>query len=167
MNLKRNDELEPLVDWVLTRQQDQGSIMKKNEPDSPQFSKDFTSPHAATWMRVLSHLKGQPDLRYLEIGVLEGRTLLWMFENILTHPSSTATAVEIEPGPTLFRNLRLAGLEQRVTLRNGDSRKTLRQFPDETFDFIYVDGSHLARSVLIDAVLAWELLKPGDRKSVV
>ena len=31
----------------------------------------------------------------------------------------------------------------------------------ESFDFIYVDGSHLAMDVLIDGVLAWPLLKPG------
>jgi len=32
---------------------------------------------------------------------------------------------------------------------------------------IYVDGSHLARDVLSDAVLAWNLLKPGGIPEVV
>jgi len=31
----------------------------------------------------------------------------------------------------------------------------------ERYDFIYVDGSHLAKDVLIDAVLAWQILEPG------
>jgi hypothetical protein len=29
------------------------------------------------------------------------------------------------------------------------------------FDFIYIDGSHMRVDVLLDAVLAWQLLKPG------
>ena len=29
------------------------------------------------------------------------------------------------------------------------------------FDFVYVDGSHLALDVLVDAALAWRLLSPG------
>jgi predicted O-methyltransferase YrrM len=29
------------------------------------------------------------------------------------------------------------------------------------YDFIYVDGSHLAKDVLTDAVLAWQILEPG------
>ena len=28
-------------------------------------------------------------------------------------------------------------------------------------DFIYIDGSHVAKDVMSDIVLAWELLKPG------
>lgn len=31
----------------------------------------------------------------------------------------------------------------------------------EAFDFIYVDGSHLAKDVLTDAVMCWPLLKPS------
>jgi len=29
------------------------------------------------------------------------------------------------------------------------------------YDFIYVDGSHVAKDVLTDAVLAWQILEPG------
>jgi cephalosporin hydroxylase len=29
------------------------------------------------------------------------------------------------------------------------------------YDFIYIDGSHLAKDVLTDAVLAWQILEPG------
>jgi predicted O-methyltransferase YrrM len=40
---------------------------------------------------------------------------------------------------------------------SGDVLRTLP--PVETYDFIYVDGSHVAADVLTDAVLAWPLLK--------
>jgi predicted O-methyltransferase YrrM len=32
---------------------------------------------------------------------------------------------------------------------------------EKSFDFVYIDGSHIARDVLTDACLAWALLKPG------
>jgi predicted O-methyltransferase YrrM len=41
------------------------------------------------------------------------------------------------------------------------SQIEMRKLPLESFDFIYIDGSHMAEDVLEDAVLAWRLLKPG------
>jgi hypothetical protein len=32
---------------------------------------------------------------------------------------------------------------------------------ERTFDFIYIDGSHIARDVLIDACMSWPMLKNG------
>jgi len=32
---------------------------------------------------------------------------------------------------------------------------------DRRFDFVYIDGSHIAKDVLTDACLAWPLLKPN------
>ena len=39
--------------------------------------------------------RGRPGLRYLEVGVFEGRSLLWMIDQVLTHPSSQATGIDI------------------------------------------------------------------------
>ena len=38
----------------------------------------------------------------------------------------------------------------------------LNSYVDSTnlFDFIYIDGSHIAKDVLTDACMAWPLLKP-------
>jgi predicted O-methyltransferase YrrM len=46
------------------------------------------------------------------------------------------------------------------------SQWTLAQFIAKTFggnlyDFIYIDGSHIAKDVLTDACMAWPLLKQG------
>ena len=41
------------------------------------------------WEEILHPLKGKSDLRYLEIGVNQGRTAIWILENILTDPSAT------------------------------------------------------------------------------
>jgi predicted O-methyltransferase YrrM len=31
----------------------------------------------------------------------------------------------------------------------------------EMYDFIYIDGDHMPHAFMIDALLSWELLKPG------
>jgi predicted O-methyltransferase YrrM len=36
----------------------------------------------------------------------------------------------------------------------------MKPYPNPTFDFIYIDGSHIAKDVLTDACMAWQLLKP-------
>jgi len=45
----------------------------------------------------------------------------------------------------------------------GDSRRLLLDLEDERvqFDLIYVDGSHAALDVVVDAALAWRLLRTG------
>ena len=41
------------------------------------------------------------------------------------------------------------------------SQVVLRRLPLETYDIIYIDGSHATSDVLEDAVLSYRLLKPG------
>ncbi len=136
--------------------------------------KDWFSHHAPVWSSLMEEWRGRPRLRYLEVGSSEGRSMVWMFENILTDPS--ATAVSIDPfyhwpgfiekeGEVLdcfYANLRAAGVESRVRAIQGYSQVELRKLPvDELFDLIYVDGNHRATCVLEDLVLAWRLLEPG------
>ncbi len=43
----------------------------------------------------------------------------------------------------------------------GYSQVELRELPLHSFHIIYIDGDHVARAVLEDAVLSWRLLKAG------
>jgi len=38
------------------------------------FSSDWFTHHIPAWEQHLAHLRGRSDLRYLEIGVYEGRS---------------------------------------------------------------------------------------------
>ena len=49
-----------------------------------------------------------------------------------------------------------ADLQEGITMK----RKAAAEVSG-AFDFIYIDGSHMRVDVLLDAVLAWQLLKPG------
>jgi predicted O-methyltransferase YrrM len=128
------------------------------------FSTDWFHHAVEDWKRILAPLKGKPNLNYLEIGVFEGRSLLWMLENVLTDPTARATGIDIFPWDTrqtLQANLEASGSAHKVTAITGPSWQEMRKLPIESFDIIYIDGSHLMPDVLSDAVQGWALLKQG------
>jgi len=87
-----------------------------------------------------------------------------MLENILTAPTAKMTCIDIFPGDLqekFLANLRLSGFFQKATAIKGQSQIELRKLPINSFDIVYIDGSHAAKDVLTDAVLSWELLRTG------
>jgi len=126
------------------------------------FTSNWFDANVPHWARMLSELGfvGRPDLKYLEIGVFEGESLCWMLENVLTHPSSSATAIDVVRDRELLQtNLTLSGAESRVTVLYGWSRFLLRSLPCSSFDIVYVDGGHHSADVFLDLALTWDLLK--------
>jgi predicted O-methyltransferase YrrM len=129
-----------------------------------QFSEDWFTHNLLVWEKATASLKGKPNLRYLEVGAFEGRSVLWMLENVFTDPTCRLTAIDLFAGDfkdRYYKNLRKSGHESRVTTITGYSQVELRKLPLEGFDAIYIDGSHRADDVLEDAVLSWRLLKKG------
>lgn len=117
-----------------------------------------------TWTKILGDWVGKPDLRYLEVGVYEGRSLLWMTDNVLTDPSTELVAIDIFAGDyeaTFDRNIAASPAANQITKHKGPSGEVLRDSSLGKFDIIYIDGSHTAADVLADAVLAWGLLEEG------
>jgi predicted O-methyltransferase YrrM len=128
------------------------------------FSEDWVTENTTNWSRILRSFKGKADVHALEIGSFEGRSALWFLENILTHPTDSITCVDIWVGPyeKLFDDNVTASPEPNKVIKiKRRSDEALRKLKPNSFDFIYVDGSHIAKDVLMDAVLAWDLLKPG------
>lgn len=135
------------------------------------FEYDWFSHNIPTWEVLLAPLKDQP-VNVLEIGSFEGRSAVWLLENILTHSESTLTCVDpfltlTEPhvhDPLLEARFlsNISSWRERCKIYVGYSVKVLRTIPlVPTYDFIYIDGSHMAKDVLQDAVLAFPLLNPG------
>jgi hypothetical protein len=132
------------------------------------FTSDWFSHNIPTWTRVLDPLKGKPNLNYLEIGPYEGRSFLWVMDNILTHPSSRAVAIDTfdkifdsDPEQQFTDNLRRAGRLSSVRIIKGFSQEKLRSLALNSFDLIYIDGDHRSKGVLMDTLLCWDLLKEG------
>jgi predicted O-methyltransferase YrrM len=133
-------------------------------PSKYRFSEDWTSENIAKWDQLLADFKGKPNIHALEVGSFEGRSALWFLENILTGPSASITCVDIWVGPyekTFDENVKAYGYPGKVIKIKSRSDEALRALKARSFDFIYIDGSHMAKDVLVDSVLAWDLLKPG------
>lgn len=134
--------------------------------------------------RLRSHLgpwRDRPHLRGLEIGSWEGRSACWFLDEILTHPTAHLTCIDTFGGgsehqtlnaPELHHiearfdhNIQRSGAAHKVQKWVGTSPAVLVQLQTNStltsYDFIYIDGSHLAADVLQDAVLAWPLLRVG------
>jgi hypothetical protein len=129
-----------------------------------EFSTDVFTWNIPIWEKALAPFRGKPGLRYLEVGVFEGGSVLWMLQNVLTDPGASATVIDVFEGDLKRRflaNLKKSGDERKVTVIGGYSQVELRRQPLDGFDVVYIDGSHSADDVLEDAVLSWRLLKPG------
>lgn len=125
------------------------------------FTEDWFTKRVPYWVSLLRESMGQPGLRYLEVGVFEGRSLMWMVDNVLTDETSHATGIDIMLADALLENVERSGAAGRITLLRAFSQVQLRKLELSSYDIIYIDGSHMANDVLEDIVLAWRLLKPG------
>jgi len=125
------------------------------------FTRDWASRNFLVWEKALQPFKGQANIHYLEVGPFQGLTMVWMLENILTHPSAKATGIDINVRERYLNNLKKTGFADKVKTHEGMSQKELRKLTLDNFDIIYIDGSHRDEDVLEDAVLSWRLLKKG------
>jgi len=146
--------------------QDQASVDKNTSyyKKNYVFTADYFYTHIESWTKILAGFKDKEDVAYLEVGVFEGRALLWLLENILTHPTARATCIDLFPDDLEERfrhNLDLSGYASKVTMMKGASDVELRKLPLDAFDIIYIDASHLGKDVFVDTALSWGLLKKG------
>ena len=124
----------------------QGLMQQAEYTKKYNFTVDWFTDNIPTWEKVLHQFKGEPNIDYLEIGVLEGRSLIWTLDNILTHPTSKATCIDTfyeDKVKQRFRvNLKASGFSEKVTVITGSSQFELKYLPIESFEIIYIDCSH-------------------------
>jgi predicted O-methyltransferase YrrM len=145
-----------------------------------QFTKDWFSWAPEVWKQLIPLLPARKA--FLEIGSFEGRSTVWIVENMMEddgqiicidtweggeeHGAEDMSAVE----KRFDQNRRLLAVEYGTryvcpqkglsTFRLGEMHGDDTDWHDH-FDFIYIDGSHTAKDVLTDTCLAWPLLKPN------
>lgn len=142
------------------------------------FSEDWFSNHIPSWNRILERIR--PG-RVLEIGCFEGRSTSFLIEACSQFGPLALCCVDTWGGSTDLSPERMTGVERRfddnvelavrqaaapvhVTKMKVPSRMalaTLISTGSEPFDLVYVDGSHTAPDVLLDAVLAFQLVRVG------
>ena len=126
------------------------------------------------WVELLSPLKalGRP-VEMLEVGSWEGRSTLFLLGYF---PEGKLTAVDTWEGGAEHKHLadldalerrfdhNLSAFQDRLVKRKGLSSVVLSGLASrekECFDLIFIDGSHFADDVMVDAVMAWQLLRSG------
>jgi predicted O-methyltransferase YrrM len=142
-------------------------------PDSHAFSQDWFSENIPTLAALLRRFVGKNDVKALEIGCFEGMSTCWFLDNILTGENSTITVIDTFGGGYDHHEKQIdftdteadfrrntARHADRISVVKGVSQWKLRELR-ETFDLVYVDGSHTSSDVLEDAVLSFRLLKSG------
>jgi predicted O-methyltransferase YrrM len=140
-----------------------------------QFKELWFDMNIVPWCVTFSKIFRRADpVRILEIGSWEGRSTLFLLtyfkQGHLTAVDTWAGSEEYEYNATSDLQELEARFDHnvssgaaRLTKRKGSSLYVLPQLLDEqqTFDVIYVDGSHFADDALTDAINAWRLLKQG------
>ncbi len=125
----------------------------------------------------LERFKGKTGLMFLDIGPFEGRSTIWLLENILTSDDSNIVCVDTFEGSDEHKvqNVDTSKLidiflenickfKNKVAIIKGKSQEELRRDIIGmlyTYDFVYIDGSHRSPDVLEDAILSFRLLKKG------
>jgi|3_EtaG_2_1085321.scaffolds.fasta_scaffold00671_14 predicted O-methyltransferase YrrM len=139
-----------------------------------EFTEDWFSGNIPVFSALLNEQKNLPNLKYLEVGSFEGLSTTWLLENILTKEGDTIYCIDTWEGgqehaqdmnevERRFKN-NLQDHLAKVKICKGNSYDELQQLYEkhrQSFDFIYIDGSHEAWDVISDAILAWPLLKSG------
>jgi predicted O-methyltransferase YrrM len=146
-----------------------------------QFTKDWFNWAPEVWNQLIPMLPERTDdgRNFLEIGSFEGRSAVWIAENMM-QKGDTLTCIDTWRGGEehseedmvavyerfthnmqLLQTKKALGLSVCVGTSTQELAHWLVEESDQYqhFDFIYIDGSHVAKDVLTDACMAWPLLK--------
>lgn len=131
-----------------------------------EYRVDWFSRGISQWEQFAAPLAGQP-VQLLEVGSFEGMSACWMADNLMTNPDARLTCIDAGSGvgfsqqlDQLRTNLDTLPNRNQVDLRIGSSFEILPTLTD-SYDLIYIDGSHLGGDTIRDLCNAWPLLRAG------
>lgn len=141
------------------------------------FTQDWFHWAPQVWEQLIPHLPERKS--FLEIGAFEGRATTWIIENMMSD-GGEIVCIDTWEGGEEHVNGEMSGAEERFdynvkVLETKYPNRVVHKWKELSitglsalhhdtttyYDFIYVDGSHIAKDVLTDACMAWPLLKKG------
>lgn len=141
------------------------------------FTQDWFHWAPQVWEQIIPHLPERKN--FIEIGAYEGRATTWIVENMM-EDGGEITCIDTWEGGEEHVNGEMSGAEERFdynvkVLETKYPNRVVHKWKELSitglsalhhdtttyYDFIYVDGSHIAKDVLTDACMAWPLLKKG------
>ena len=149
--------------------------------DNYEFTNNwFETSAKAIWSQIFNQTKPK---KILEIGSYEGASTCFLIDTLsLYHDSFEIYVIDTWDGGVEHKEMKINMklVEERfhkntsLAIKNTSKKIELVTFKDKSinalsklitiqksnyFDFIYIDGSHMATDVLSDAILSFELLK--------
>lgn len=127
----------------------------------PEDKKIYFTDHVENWELYLSSLKGRPNVT-LEIGALYGGSSVYILENFCKHETSHHYIMDINYDDYLRDNLKIYTNVTPIIGESSDSFKKLNHKgkTKEFLDLVYIDGNHMSKYVLEDAINSFYCLKP-------
>ena len=137
------------------------------------FTADWFSHHIPMWEMWLGGLKGLKYLDFLEIGSYEGRSSIWLLENIINDDTCNLTCIdsfidddyEKKNKKNLINQFleNIQPYQNKVRVFHQESFLALNSLLNSgsKFDFIYIDGSHKCIDCYLDIFFSWKLLNKG------
>lgn len=140
------------------------------------FTHDWFSCAPPVWSQLLELLPARRS--FLEIGSYEGRSTVWTVEHMM-EDNSEIFCIDTWAGGEEHVHEKMSEVKTRF---DSNIELVQKQYPKRivypcagtsvewlahmlqenlTFDFIYIDGSHIAKDVLTDACMSFALLKQG------
>ena len=177
--LDRNYKYAQEHDWnKLAKRFYETEILSLDYAGMLNWSKDIPKGSREIFVSALSQFRDIENPRLLEIGTYTGTSIITAlsllpkatgvvidtWKDYAENESLTANLQEQEIKARFYQNCRIAGVEDRVEIHQGDSKLKLLEFlgnDQKEFDFIYVDGSHKCLDCYTDMVLSFPLLKTG------
>jgi cephalosporin hydroxylase len=127
----------------------------------PDNTRMYFTEHIPVWEHFLSDLKTTPNV-CLEIGALYGGSSVYIIEEFCKKEDSHHYIMDINTNEYIENNIE--PYKDKVTYLLGESADSFKSFnhngeTKEFLDLIYVDGNHLSKYVLEDAVNCFYCLK--------
>jgi cephalosporin hydroxylase len=126
----------------------------------PEDKRVFFTDHIPVWENVLKPFKDRPNIT-LEIGALYGGSSVYIIENFCKEEGSHHYIMDINNNEYLKNNLEPY---PNVSVMYGESCNSFRMFRHDGqinnfLDIVYVDGNHMSKYVLEDAINSFYCLK--------
>jgi cephalosporin hydroxylase len=121
----------------------------------------YFADHILLWEEIFGFFKTKPNV-CLEIGALYGGSSVYIIEEFCKVEGSHHYIMDINSNE--YIEINIYPYRDKVTYLKGESADSFKQFKHmgqtkEFLDFVYIDGNHMSKYVLEDAVNAFYCLK--------
>ena len=128
----------------------------------PEGSENYFLQHHFVWKDIIKQIETDEPRCAIEIGALHGGCSVWLMENYLNREKDRLFCIDINESEYLKNNLQpYENADLKLGLSSDVLVDMIQEYKQPIANLIYIDGSHIAKHVMEDAILSWKLLKVG------